>query len=444
MVKVTDHGSEPAMTGNLELFPESDTSARAAVSIVPLAEQLRPACWQEFEGLEELDRDIVSKIKAGVGKPLSLVLWGPAGCGKTTFAKLYGRSFDCNFVEFSAVLGGVKEVREIVEVAKLSKRPTVLFVDEIHRFNKAQQDAFLPHVERGAVVLLGATTENPSFYLTSALLSRMMVLVLKPIEVQGLRKILARASAAREVALTTEAQELLCGCVGGDARKLIALLERIDDVPRDKTAPISVESLRQILGDSKVPVYDRAGEEHYNTISAFIKSLRGSDPDAALFWCFRMLESGDDPRFLLRRMIIFASEDIGNADPRALPLAVAAAEAYDRIGLPEGRIPLAQCVTYLASAPKSNRSYVAMNRALASVKEHKRVTVPIHLRNAPTGLMQGLGYGSDYQYPHDSEHGFVPGVNYLPEEAAGASFYEPSEHGFEKKILERMRYLKGI
>lgn len=425
---------------NLSLFPSSEAAASAPQSPIehrPLADRLRPTRWEEFAQLESFDQSLIAQLRTGAGRAPSLILWGPPGCGKTTFARLIGTTFRIPFVEFSAVLGGVKEVREIVDEAKRGGRGTILFVDEIHRFNKAQQDAFLPHVENGTITLIGATTENPSFALTGALLSRTRVLVFPVLAERGLEAIVRRGEHALGMVLADDARDLLVSVAGGDARKVLTLLEGF--VNAHPQAGGDRETLRGYLEQSHGVVYDRSGEQHYNMVSAFIKSMRGSDPDAALYWAFRMLEGGEDPRFILRRMMIFASEDIGNADPRALLLATATADAFERLGLPEGRIPIAHCITYLATAPKSNRSYVAMKEVVAAIQRDPQVEVPLHLRNAPTTLMKELGYGAAYQYPHDDDRGFIRGVQYLPDSLATTTFYEPSEHGYEKTILERMR-----
>ena len=412
---------------------------------IPLAEKLRPQSLEEFSGLDALDAAFVKQLRAGSGRIPSAILWGPPGCGKTTLAKLIGRLYDCEFVELSAVLSGVKDVREVVEAAKEREKPTLLLVDEIHRFNKAQQDAFLPHVEAGTIALVGATTENPSFFLTAALLSRCRVVVLKPLSSQALERVCERGEVELRVSLSPEARTLFTEACGGDGRRLLNLLESCRDSLGVKAGEsMKDEDVRGFLANAGVLSYDRDGEEHYNIASAFIKSLRGSDADASLYWGFRMLEGGEDPRFLIRRLVIFASEDIGNADPRALQLAVSTLQAFELVGLPEGRIPIAQCITYLATAPKSNRSYVALHRALSAVKNNPGSAVPKHLRNAPTSLMKGLGYGDGYVYPHDQPFGYAPGVEYLPRGISGRPFYEPSDRGNEKTIGDRIEWLKKV
>ena len=426
------------MSESLSLFPDINASKQALKrEHAPLADRIRPQDWEAVKGLSNIDQALLKQLQAGKGVPPSLVFWGPPGCGKTTFAKLVGESFDCNFVEFSAVLGGVKEVRAIVAAASRSSKPTILFVDEIHRFNKAQQDAFLPHVERGTIILLGATTENPSFSLNAALLSRMRVVVLKELGASELKEILLNAAKELEVSLPEDAAELLANYAGGDARRGLNALESFVDA--NKAKKLNKEKLAKYLKEATALRYNKAGEEHYNMISAFIKSMRGSDPDAALFWGFRMIESGEDPRFIIRRMMIFASEDIGNADPRALSIATTTSNAFERLGMPEGKIPIAQCITYLATAPKSNRSYQAMNEVLQAVRDNPKITVPMHLRNAPTKLMKDLGYSEGYQYPHSFDEGYVEGVNYLPEEIGDKKFYKPTDRGYEKRIKEMMK-----
>lgn len=432
----------------VELFESNDASTSGLPQAgQPLAEQLRPSDWENFFGQDKIDPDLLKQLKSGAGRIPSLLLWGPPGSGKTTLARLVGKTFPCNFVQLSAVLDGVKEVRAILESARSSQLSTVLFIDEIHRFNKAQQDALLPHIESGVFTLIGATTENPSFYLSRALLSRCKVVVLPVLSRSALGKVLDRAAESLKVQVATTARVVAINYAAGDARRLISLLESFSNsVKLSKLDELTIteERLTQFLKNDHNFYHDRDGEEHYNVISAFIKSLRGSDPDAALYWGFRILEGGEDPRFLIRRMMIFASEDISNADPRALQLAVATADAFERLGLPEGRIPIAQCITYLAGAPKSNRSYLAMHKVLAAIKDSPKVEVPLHLRNAPTELMKELGYSQGYQYPHDQEHGYAAGVQYFPDSLVGVKFYEPSERGYEKSIKERLEWLRGL
>lgn len=406
----------------------------------PLADRLRPRTWEDFLADKTFDQSLLTHLRSGAGRPPSLVLWGPPGSGKTTFARLIGASYKCRFEPLSAVLAGVKEVRDVVQRAKKSRIPTILFIDEIHRFNKAQQDALLPHVEAGTISLLGATTENPSFALVPALLSRVRIVVFPPLATESLDRLADLGLNETKQTFDEDARRSLIAAAGGDGRRLLNLIEAYaEQRSTPLTAVATGEQFRAFLADAKSYVYDRAGDYHYDMISAFIKSLRGSSPDGALYWGFRMLESGEDPRFLCRRMMIFASEDVGNADPHALVLAVATADAFDRLGLPEGRIPIAQCITYLATAPKSNRSYLAMHAAVDSVRENPRADVPIHLRNAPTKLLESLGHGADYQYPHDFPEAFVPGVQYLPEQFPEASFYTPREIGAESEIARRMR-----
>ncbi len=421
---------------------------------VPLADRMRPRALSDVVGQAHLlgEGKLLARAIRDDRVP-SLVLWGPPGTGKTSLAQVIAHETKARFVPFSAVLGGVPELRKIVGEAAEQKRVygrrTILFVDEIHRFNKAQQDALLPHVEKGTVVLVGATTENPSFAVNAALLSRARVFRLEALDVDDLALLLRRAIADTEhglgeLALDVDepALEAIARGARGDARRALDVLElaaRHASSP-DGTGRLDVEAVEQALS-SKTLLYDKSGEEHYNVVSAFIKSMRGSDPDAAVYWMMRMLEAGDDPLFVLRRMIVFASEDIGNADPRALELAVAADQAFRRLGMPEGMFAMAQCCTYLASAPKSNASYRAWTAAQKDVKEHGALAVPMKLRNAPTRAMKEWGYGEGYRYPHD-EGGHAEGETYLPDELADRRYYEPTEHGFEARIRERLDRLR--
>ena len=370
---------------------------------------------------------MLRRLRSGQGSLPSLILWGPPGSGKTTLAKLIGKTWGYDFIEFSAVLQGVKDIRSIVAKAQQSNRKTLLFVDEIHRFSKSQQDAFLPHVENGTIILIGATTENPSFYVNGALLSRSKLVQLKPLDLDALELVLKRAEAEFKRNLTDQARSLLASSAGGDARRALHIYEYLlEEFCEGET--VSREALEKLLSDAKIYTYDKQGDAHYDLASAFIKSMRGSDPDAALYWAFRIIEGGGDPRFVLRRMMIFASEDIGNAYPEALQLAVATLSAYETLGLPEARIPIAHCITMLACAPKSNRSYLALNKALEAVKQYPSAPVPLHLRNAPTKAMKELGYGQGYEYAHNKEDGAVS-HSHLPQELSHASFYEASDHG---------------
>jgi len=383
----------------------------------------------------------------------SMILWGPPGTGKTTLAHVIANETNSLYVPFSAVLGGVPELRKLIAAAKEQKhyygKKTILFVDEIHRFNRAQQDALLPHVENGTVTLIGATTENPSFAVNSALLSRARVFDLKPLQADDIRKLLDRALTDEEHGVGplphTVDQDALAAIsqnAGGDARRALSALELASDFARSAGAEaVTVAIVGEALATQTL-LYDKSGEEHYNVISAFIKSMRGSDPDAAVYWLMRMIEAGEDPLVILRRMLIFASEDIGNADPRALEIAVSADAAFRRLGMPEGIFPIAQCCTYLASAPKSNASYTAWQMAQADVRERGALAVPLKLRNAPTEAMKTWGYGEGYRYPHD-ESGFSPGETYLPDELIGRTYYRPTDQGFEARIRERLRELRA-
>jgi putative ATPase len=415
----------------------------------PLAERMRPRSLDEFLGQEHL---------TGAGRFLrraieldqvpSLVLWGPPGTGKTTLARIIALATGTDFVSLSAVLAGVKDIREAVgraeEQWKLNRKRTILFLDEIHRFNKGQQDALLPHVEKGTLTLIGATTENPSFELNAALLSRCRVVTLRGLEEEELVQLLERAvrdprGLGGAVEVSAEALRFLAQVSGGDARRALTALEvAARHAPGRVDRAAAEEALQQTT-----LLYDKAGEEHFNVVSAFIKSMRGSDPDAALYWMARMLEAGEDPLFVLRRMVIFASEDIGSADPRALGVAVDALQAFQLVGLPEGTLPLTQAVTYLALAPKANTVLTAYANAREAAVELGPLPVPLHLRNAPTRLMKSLGYGAGYKYPHNFEGSYVP-EEYLPVEVRGRRLYAPSRSGFEAELSDRLQELRRL
>ena len=419
----------------------------------PLATRLRPTDWAEFVGQEHL---------IGEGKPLrlaveegrlgSMIFWGPPGSGKTTLAHLIARKTKADFIFFSAVLSGVKEVRAVVAQAekrlKYDGGRTILFIDEIHRFNKAQQDAFLPHVEKGTIILIGATTENPSFEVIPALLSRCRVYILQLLSIDDLKRIVQRALTDVErgfgrwkLTLGDGLDETIARFANGDARRALSFLEAAagayqDRLTKGETVLIDRQMLEDIL-QRKTELYDKSGEEHYNLISALHKSLRGSDPDAALYWLYRMLRGGEDPLFLARRMVRFAVEDIGLADPQALTVALAAKDAFDFLGFPEGELALAQAAVYLATAPKSNALYEAESRTTAAISRNPSLPVPLHLRNAPTGLMKAAGYGEGYLYPHHHPDSVVD-QQYLPEGLDISRLYVPREFGFEREIKKRL------
>ena len=416
----------------------------------PLAARMRPRALEEFVGQEHLLGEghvLARALRAG--QIPSMVLWGPPGVGKTTLARIIAGMTDSHFIGLSAVTSGVADLRQAVEEAReagANGKGTVLFIDEVHRFNKAQQDAILPHVENGTVVFIGATTENPSFEVISALLSRTRVLTLKPLTDDEVEQVVRAALAdpdrglgREQVDVESDALRFLLDVAAGDARVALNAVELAVEIAQpggDGVKRVDRALMEEAL-QRRAPLYDKAGDNHYDTISAFIKSIRASDPDAAVYWLARMLESGEDPLFIARRVVIAAAEDVGMADPQALPVAVAAQQAVHFVGLPEGAIPLAQAVVYLATAPKSNASYMALNRALEEVRTGRPHPVPLHLRNAPTGLMRSLGYGRDYKYAHDYE-GHFAGQRNLPEELAGRRFYEPGGEGYEQTVRERI------
>ena len=418
-----------------------------------MADRMRPQTLDEFLGQKHiLEKGSVLRRAIEEDKIQSAIFWGPPGTGKTTLAHVIAKATGAHFVSFSAVLSGIKEIKGVMAEATRMKefynRKTILFVDEVHRFNKAQQDAFLPHVEKGNIILIGATTENPSFEVISALLSRTKVYTLNPLKEDELKIIIKRAIKDKErglgnlgVELEDKALDYIAQMANGDARIVLSTLEfAVLTTPPDEKGirKISLKIAEEAM-QKKALVYDKGGEEHYNIISALHKSLRGSDPDAALYWLGRMLAGGEDPLYIARRMVRFASEDIGNADPQALQMAIAAKEAYHFLGSPEGELALAQVAVYLATAPKSNAVYKAFNLVQEDIQRTQTLPAPMHIRNAPTGLMKDLGYGKDYKYPHDFPDHFVD-ETYLPENLKNRKYYQPTDFGFEKEIKKRLEW----
>ena len=433
----------------MELFVEK--AKEVMVGMAPLAERMRPSDLDGFVGQEHiLGKGRVLRKAIEKGELFSLILWGPPGSGKTTLARIIATRTDARFVSFSAVLSGVKEIREVTKEAEeertFRQRRTILFVDEIHRFNKAQQDAFLPHVEKGTICLIGATTENPSFEVISPLLSRVQVFTLQQLGPEELMEIMRRALADNEhglkqykVEIDPSVLKLLAALADGDARAALNALELavMTTVPaKDGQRKITPEAAQDAM--QKRILYDKTGEEHYNIISALHKSMRGSDPDAALYWLARMIEGGEDPLYIARRVVRFASEDVGIADPQSLLIAVAAMQAFHFIGQPEGELALAQAVVHLATAPKSNALYTAYSEARKAVKETGSLPVPMHLRNAPTRLMEEMGYSKGYRYPHSFPGAFVE-EEYLPEKIKKRRYYHPTDRGYEQEIRERLK-----
>ncbi len=452
---IVPHVVMPYISCAMDFFDkkQDNTGASPQADIRPLADRMRPQSFDEFVGQEEI---------VGTGTPLrkaiendmvdSLIFWGPPGSGKTTLARLIANATHGQFIPFSAVTSSIKDVKAVISKAgnyyRMSGRRTYIFIDEIHRFNKAQQDAFLPYVEKGDIVLIGATTENPSFEVNSALLSRMRVYVLKRLDTDALQRILKRALLDTErglgeknITITDDALVFIAEAADGDARRGLSLLEAAAAFVGDEGA-VTIDILKDIHQKSAL-VYDKDGEEHYNLISALHKTIRGGDPDAALYWLARMLDSGEDPLYIVRRLVRFASEDIGLADPYALTLTLNARDAYHFLGSPEGELAIATAVIYMACAPKSNASYIAFSKAQKDVQTHGSLPVPLHIRNAPTKLMKELGYGDGYQYAHDYENALTS-QEYFPDELAGRQYYHPKETGREARLAEYLKKYRAF